>query len=95
MLAGMAHHPHVPEALRRTGRKLRPFQRAFALWSTAGGTNMSAAVSFYGVLSLAPLLLAIVAVLGWWMARAVLQEAIDKGSKDNYFPVIAKHIDRA
>ncbi len=25
----------------------------------------------------------------------VLQEAIDKGSKDNYFPVIAKHIERA
>jgi 3-hydroxyisobutyrate dehydrogenase-like beta-hydroxyacid dehydrogenase len=25
----------------------------------------------------------------------VLQEAIDAGSKDNYFPVIAKHIDRA
>jgi hypothetical protein len=25
----------------------------------------------------------------------VLQEAIDAGSKDNYFPVIARHIDRA
>jgi 3-hydroxyisobutyrate dehydrogenase-like beta-hydroxyacid dehydrogenase len=25
----------------------------------------------------------------------VLQEAIDAGSKDNYFPVIAKHLDRA
>ena len=28
---------------------------------------MSAAMSFYGILSLAPLLLAIVALLGWWM----------------------------
>lgn len=76
MLAGMAHHPHVPESLRRTGRTLRPFKRALDLWSTAGGTNMSAAVSFYGVLSLAPLLLAIVGILGWWMDRSVLQDAI-------------------
>jgi membrane protein len=40
---------------------------------------MSAAVSFYGILSLAPLLLAIVAILGWWMDRSVLQNAIVHG----------------
>ena len=27
-------------------------------------------MSFYGILSLAPLLLAIVGMLGWWMDRA-------------------------
>jgi len=36
--------------------------------------RMSAAMSFYGILSLAPLLLAIVAVLGWWLDRAVLEK---------------------
>ena len=76
MLCGMAHRPHVPESLKRTGRTLRPFKRALDLWSAAGGTNMSAAVSFYGILSLAPLLLAIVGILGWWMDRATLQDAI-------------------
>ncbi|MCC8934923.1 NAD(P)-dependent oxidoreductase [Bradyrhizobium sp. Arg68] len=34
-------------------------------------------------------------IRGAELIRAVLQEAIDKGSKDNYFPVIAKHIDKA
>lgn len=72
----MAHHSHVPESIQRTGRALRPFKRALDLWSAAGGTNMSAAVSFYGILSLAPLLLAIVGILSWWMDRATLQEAI-------------------
>jgi membrane protein len=35
--------------------------------------RMSAAMSFYGILSLAPLLLAIVGMLGWWMDRTVLR----------------------
>ncbi|WP_259194006.1 NAD(P)-dependent oxidoreductase [Bradyrhizobium elkanii] len=34
-------------------------------------------------------------IRGAELIGTVLQEAIDKGSKDNYFPVIAKHIDRA
>ena len=79
MLARMALTDHVPNKLRRIGRTVRPLARAFELWSSAGGTNMSAAVSFYGVLSLAPLLLAIVAILGWWMDRAMLQNAIVHG----------------
>lgn len=72
----MAHFPTIRDCVRRMLRPLQPLVRAFSLWSEAGGTNMSAAVSFYGVLSLAPLLLAIVAILGWWMDRSVLQGAI-------------------
>jgi 3-hydroxyisobutyrate dehydrogenase-like beta-hydroxyacid dehydrogenase len=34
-------------------------------------------------------------IRGAELMGAILQEAIDAGSKDNYFPVIAKHIDRA
>ena len=55
---------------------VRPIIRAFNLWSDAGGMRMSAAVSFYGILSLAPLLLVIVAVLGWWVDRAVLEKGL-------------------
>jgi membrane protein len=79
MLARMALSEHLPGPVRRIGRTLRPLSRAFSLWSSAGGTNMSAAVSFYGILSLAPLLLAIVAILGWWVDRSVLQSAMVRG----------------
>lgn len=76
----MALTDHVPKKLRRIGRTVHPLARAFELWSSAGGTNMSAAVSFYGILSLAPLLLAIVAILGFWLDRATLQDAIVHGA---------------
>jgi 3-hydroxyisobutyrate dehydrogenase len=36
-----------------------------------------------------------ITIRGAELIGTVLQEAIDKGSKDYYFPVIAKHIDRA
>jgi membrane protein len=68
----MASSRHLPGLLQRA----RPFLRAFALWSGAGGMRMSAAMSFYGLLSLAPLLLAIVAMLGWWMDRNVLEQGL-------------------
>lgn len=51
----------------------RPLYRAFELWNDADGLRMSAAMSFYGVLSLAPLLVLLVAVLGWWMDRSVIE----------------------
>jgi membrane protein len=38
--------------------------------------RMSAAMSFYGILSLAPLLLAIVGLLGWWVDRALLEKGL-------------------
>ncbi len=37
---------------------------------------MSAAMSFYGVLSLAPLLVLLVAVLGWWLDRSYLEASL-------------------
>jgi membrane protein len=52
---------------------VRPLYRAFQLWMDADGLRMSAAMSFYGVLSLAPLLILLVAVLGWWIDRSVIE----------------------
>ena len=42
----------------------------------ADGLRMSAAMSFYGVLSLAPLLVVVVAVLGWWVDKAVIESSL-------------------
>ena len=72
----MALTDHIPPALKRMAKPLAPFARAFSLWSAAGGMRMSAAMSFYGILSLAPLLLAIIAMLGWWMDRTVLEKGL-------------------
>ena len=76
MLARMALSDHLPPRLRQLARTLTPLSRAMELWSGAGGMRMSAAMSFYGILSLAPLLLAIVAMLGWWVDRAVLEKGL-------------------
>jgi membrane protein len=67
---------HVPVWLRQALRPAYPLLRAFQLWSDAGGARMSAAMSFYGVLSLAPLLILLVAVLGWWVDRATLESGL-------------------
>ncbi len=63
---------------RRTlrARLSRPYKVAVSaaeLWLSAEGLRMSAAMSFYGVLSLAPLLLVLVALLGWWVDKTTLQ----------------------
>ena len=50
-----------------------PLLRAVRLWLDADGLRMSAAMSFYGMLSLAPLLLLIVGLLGWWVDKAYLE----------------------
>ncbi len=76
MLAGMAFSDRIPASLRRLAQPLKPIARAFTLWSGAGGMRMSAAMSFYGILSLAPLLLAIVAILGWWVDREMLESGL-------------------
>ncbi|MDD2711516.1 MAG: YihY/virulence factor BrkB family protein [Simplicispira sp.] len=47
--------------------------RAVELWLGADGLRMSAAMSFYGMLSLAPLLVVVVAALGWWIDRALVE----------------------
>ncbi|MEJ7931493.1 YihY/virulence factor BrkB family protein [Ramlibacter sp. AN1015] len=54
----------------------QPLWRAIELWNGAEGMRMSAAMSFYGVLSLAPLLLVVVALLGWWLDRALLEQTL-------------------
>src|SRR5215207_5745173 len=66
----------IPLWLRNALRAARPFYRAAQLWSEAGGGRMSAAMSFYGVLSLAPLMLLLVAVLGWWLDRQLLETGL-------------------
>ena len=55
---------------------LRPLWRAVDHWIDAGGMRMSAAMSFYGILSLAPLLVLLVAVLGWWLDRAYVETSL-------------------
>jgi membrane protein len=55
------------------GSAVRIGRRAFQLWMDAEGLRMSAAMSFYGLLSLAPLLVLLVAVLGWWLDRSVVE----------------------
>ena len=54
----------------------RPLQRAVELWLNADGLRMSAAMSFYGILSLAPLLVLLVAVLGWWLDRTYIEASL-------------------
>ena len=60
-------------ALGMTKRFYRPIQRAVVQWIDADGMRMSAAMSFYGVLSLAPLLVLLVAVLGWGLDRSYIE----------------------
>lgn len=58
---------------------LRPFQPlvdAIKLWLDADGLRMSAAMTFYGLLSLSPLVLLIVGLLGWWMDRSVVESTL-------------------
>ena len=51
----------------------RPLWRAINQWMEADGLRMSAAMSFYGILSLAPLLVLLVAVMGWWVDRSYIE----------------------
>lgn len=54
----------------------RPLWQAIGHWIDAGGMRMSAAMSFYGILSLAPLLVLMVAVLGWWLDRRYIETSL-------------------
>lgn len=54
----------------------RPLWRAVKQWIAADGMRMSAAMSFYGVLSLAPLLVLLVAVMGWWLDRSFIESSL-------------------
>lgn len=72
----MAWADHVPRWAHSVLRPAYPFYRASQLWKQAGGLRMSAAMSFYGILSLAPLLLAVVGMLGWWLDRDMLESTL-------------------
>ena len=74
--ASTAAAPEVPRWLQGRLKFLHPLYRAFELWSDADGLRMSAAMSFYGVLSLAPLLVLIVALLGWLVDRQTLETSL-------------------
>lgn len=67
------HLAHAPAFLKRL---FRPMMRAVRLWLDADGLRMSAAMSFYGILSLAPLLVLLVAVLGWWLDRNYIETSL-------------------
>ncbi|WP_051303127.1 YihY/virulence factor BrkB family protein [Comamonas composti] len=63
----------------RARQLLSPLQSlidALRLWLAADGLRMSAAMSFYGILSLAPLLLLIVGLLGWWVDRSYVEHTL-------------------
>ena len=54
----------------------RPWINAVQLWLDADGLRMSAAMTFYGLLSLSPLVLLIVGLLGWWLDRGVVESTL-------------------
>ena len=54
----------------------RTVMRAVNQWIDADGLRMSAAMSFYGILSLAPLLVLLVAVMGWWIDRSFIETSL-------------------
>ena len=62
--------------LRLAKRVYLPLWRAIQQWLDADGLRMSAAMSFYGILSLAPLLVLMVAVLGWWLDRTYIETSL-------------------
>ena len=55
---------------------IQPLIDAVQLWLSADGLRMSAAMTFYGLLSLSPLVLLIVGLLGWWMDRSVVETTL-------------------
>jgi membrane protein len=73
-MAAMASYlDRIPPVLLKPGRSVI---RAVRLWIDADGLRMSAAMSFYGILSLAPLLVLLVAVLGWWLDRTYIETSL-------------------
>ncbi|ARU05849.1 hypothetical protein CCO03_15230 [Comamonas serinivorans] len=45
-------------------------------WLGADGLRMAAAMSFYAMLSAAPLMVVVVAGLGWWLDKAMVQDQL-------------------
>ena len=63
----------VSKAAELLAAPVRAVMRPVNLWLDADGLRMSAAMSFYGILSLAPLLVLLVAVVGWWVDRSMIE----------------------
>lgn len=78
MMPKLAQRFHALLALGLSALKkiYRPLWRAVDQWIDADGLRMSAAMSFYGILSLAPLLVLLVAVLGWWLERSYIEASL-------------------
>ena len=62
--------------LRVARRIYLPLRVAVLQWLDADGLRMSAAMSFYGILSLAPLLVLMVAIMGWWLDRVYIETSL-------------------
>jgi membrane protein len=75
-MASPSSRPRAPSRLSSLLLPFRPLTRAVQLWIDADGLRMSAAMSFYGILSLAPLLVLLVAVLGWWLDRSYIEASL-------------------
>ena len=74
-----AQEADLPKWFQGRLRPLHSLYRSFELWSDADGLRMAAAMSFYGMLSLAPLLVLIVAVLGIVLDRSMMEaELLDQ-----------------
>jgi len=78
MMAEFAQRFHalLASGLSALQKIYRPLWRAVDQWIDADGLRMSAAMSFYGILSLAPLLVLLVAVLGWWLERSYIEASL-------------------
>ena len=76
-------------------RIYRPLWRAVDQWIDADGLRMSAAMSFYGILSLAPLLILLVAVLGWWLDRSYLETSLVEQIRSVIGPQGARVVEQA
>lgn len=57
-------------------RPVQPLIDTVDLWLKVDGLRMSAAMTFYGLLSLSPLMLLIVGLLGWWVDRGTVENTL-------------------
>lgn len=97
MMAKLAQRLHALSifGLSALQKIYRPLWRAVDQWIDADGLRMSAAMSFYGILSLAPLLILLVAVLGWWMDRSYIEASLVEQIRSVIGPQGARVVEQA
>src|SRR3990167_6342901 len=76
-------------------RIYRPLWRAVDQWIDADGLRMSAAMAFCVILSRAPLLILLVAVLGWWLDRSYLETSLVEQIRSVIGPQGARVVEQA